>query len=621
MGESLFVVIFPGALALAALVTLTFILVHRRLLLRELGDGAAFLAGMRGERAAGALVRAIREHLIEGSGAAGRYTLSRPLPALRREYAEDELAHRWAFWFGGLLTGIALIATFLLIGHVMTTEVSGAIRESVAAGDGASLHLSQAVTSLGGKFYISAAGIGGSVLALLFSNWARAGVYRAAEHPGAELLAAFTSVEAQQLTLGEQQLAFGARQLELLASVDARIQALGSIEVSVKAIGNEVSANLKNIMKDAMGEQLKGMLADTMVEVNTIAERVQQGLSASFGEQLAGLTQGVQASLAALQQTVASQGQGQLEQILGKLQDTVSGGFHSESVRMTAVLERLTQAIPELEQQLRAMTGQLAEETRQRDEERARLTQEMLAKMGALLEALGAQQAASAQAIERMQVTAEQGAEGMARRLEESGASVVNGVLAASRGQLDELMQALQAAADRSASSYGDLEARAGKAAASVAEAAEGLTRSTRALLEMSGQTAAVIAQAKAGNEAGAAASQTFLQAGASLAEAVRGARAAVEEMKAQTQAQQTLLGHQHAHTREAERIWPTLFTTYLAQLKASADELGRSWEDFYKKVGEASRSVGAEFAESAEILSSSVDRLVKLTGKSGAPA
>lgn len=619
-------ILIAGGLGLVAFVTVAFILHRRASIIRDLRDVNTFLGAMReDENDKSALVRAVREHVVRSeTREGGKFVLSKPLPAVRREYAEDEVAHHWSFWLGSLLTGVALIITFLLIAQVMTNDVSGAIRESVNADESASAHLSEAVTMLGGKFYISAAGIGGSVFALLVSNWARAGIYRCAEHPDARLMAAFTSVEAQQLNamLHQGELLRAERETRAqqhtevcahLASLNTRIEKLNSIEVSVKTIGNEVSANLKNIMKDAMGEQLKGMLADTMVEVANIATSVQQSLTESFGKELQALATELQKDLAALQKAIEGQSQGQLEKILDQLQNTVSGGFHNESQKMAAALERFANVVPALEQQLRTMTSKVAEETRQRSEEGARMTEMLLARVTSLLDTMGAQQAANAQAIERMQAASEHGAELIARRLEASGTGLVSNVLGASRVEIEAIVGQLRAAADASVSRYADVEAQAGNAAAAVAQASDGLARSASSLIEMASHTTSVIAQAKAGSDAIQKASRDFLQAGMSLLGSVGQMEKVIESTRIQTQEQQALLLRQREYTKEVEKLWPELFNTYLAQFKASADELGRSWESFHQKIATVSNTVGSEFAQNTEILSEAVDKLVKL--------
>ena len=629
--NDLFLIGIPVGLGLVALITIAIVLYRRASIIRSLRDVEGFLAALRNDGGeTTALVRAVREHVVRAeTDEGGKFVLSKPLPALRREYAEDEVAHHGSFSFGSLLTGFALIITFILIARVMTNEVSGAIRESVNSDESASTHLSDAVSLLGGKFYISAAGIGGSVLALFVSNWARAGIYRWAEHPDAELMAAFTSVETLQLNAklqqGElmraEQADRAAQHAEVcghLATLNTRIEKLNSIEVSVKTIGNEVSANLKNIMKDAMGEQLKGMLADTMVEVERIATKVEQSLSESFGKQLQVLATELQRGLAALQQAIEGQGQGQLEKILGQLQNTVSGGFQNESQKMVAALEGFASVVPALEQQLRAMTGKVAEETRQRSEEGARMTQMVMDRVTSLVDTMSAQQAASAQAIDRMQQVSEQGAESMARRLEASGAGLVNSVLGASRAEIEAIVGQLRSAADASARRYGDIEAQAGNAAAAVAQAAEGLARSAKSIIEMSNHTSGVLSQAKAGSDAIQMASRDFLKAGTSLLGSVDQMQRVIEATRTQTHEQHELLLRQREYTKEVEKLWPELFNVYLAQFKAGADELGRSWESFHQKIASVSKTVGSEFAENTEILSEAVDRLVKLNGGKG---
>ena len=631
--DQILIGVIAGGLMLVALMTMIFIFINGARLRRALNDVDGFFAAMRGtENATSALARAVQEHVVgDRDKGNGKFVLSVPLASLRREYAEGEIAHRMSFWLGSLLTGLALICTFVLIAIVMTTDVSGAIRESSAAGDSGSGHLSDAVATLGVKFYISAAGIGGSVLALFCSNWVRAAIYRIAEHPSAELMVAFTSVDAQQLDakIHELELMRGDRETRAeqhaevclhLAALHGGIEKLGSIEVSVKTIGNEVSAHLKDIMKEAMGEQLRGMFADTMAEVANIANSVQKNLTESFGKQLQTLAVGLEQGLAALKKSIEGQGQGQLEKILNQLQDTVSGGFQSESKKMAAALDSFASVVPALEQQLRNMTGKVADETRQRHEESAQMTQMVLGKVTSLVDTMTAQQAASANAIERMQLASEQGAEAMARRLETSGAGLISNVIGASRVEIEAIVAQLRAATDTNVDRHKNIEAQATHAAAAISEAYQGLERSASAIKDVAGHAAAMAVQAKASSDAIHGAAEHFVQAGNALLGSVNSSQRVIEVARVQTQEQQELLMLQRDYTKEVEKLWPELFNTYLDKFKACSDELARSWDSFHQQVSSVSNTVGAEFAENTAMLSEAVDRLVKINGGKVAP-
>lgn len=611
-----------GGLLLIALLTATFVIAKSLAIKGALGDVDGFLRAMHddGSEARG-LVGAVREHVVRTDN--GKIVLSRPLPALRREYAEDEIAHSFWFSLGGILTGMSLVATFILIAVVMKEDVSGAIRESGGADEATSTaHLASAVGLLGGKFFISATGVGGSVLALLITNWQRGRIFQLAEHPGQRLMSAFSSVEALQLNakLHQLELLRADRETKLqqhdevcrhFEALTARIEKLNSIEVSVKTIGNEVSANLKNIMKDAMGEQLKDMLETTMVDVANIASRVQQELSESFGKQLQFLAGEVQRSLAAVQKAVEGQGQGQLEKILDQLQNTVSGGFQNESQKMIAALEGFANVVPALELQLRTMTGKVAEESRQRAQESAQMNQALTQRMSSLLETMSAQQAANAQVIERIQAASEQGAEAMARRLEASSAGLVNNVLGASRAEIEAIVGQLRAAAEASARQYGDIDAQASNAAAAVTQATQGLITSANSIIEVANRTSQLVAQTRGSSEAIQGASQQFLHAGTTLLGSVQQMQAVIEATRVQTKEQHDLLLKQREYTKEVERMWPTLFDTYLDRFKAGAEELGRSWEGFHQKITSVSNTVGADFGHNTEVLSEAVDKLV----------
>jgi molecular chaperone GrpE (heat shock protein) len=607
MPESVLLMIpyIPGGLLVLALVVGGFLYRRQRSIVMALKEVEGFLADVRDPHPRSSLACAVRAHVIPTSNAAP-LVVTRPLTAIRRDHAESAIAHHFSFWVGGLFTGLALICTFLLIASVMSSDVSGAIRDSADPTE-----LSGAVSKLGSKFYISAAGVGGSLLLLFFSNLARARIFGLADNPDPRLVVSFISVEAYQLEVKRTEFA---ELCGFLKSLDRRVEKLNSIEVSVQTIGNEVSANLKNIMKDAMGEQLREMVATTMADVSNIAERVEKNITDSFGQQLGMLATAMQQSLDTLRTAIEGQGQGQLEKILERLQDTVSGGFQSESKKMVAALEGFASVVPALELQLREMTGKVAQESRQRSEASARVADGLLARVTSLMNALGAQQIANAQAIERIQAVSEAGSEQIARRLEATGAGLVTSVLGSSRVEIEAIVGQLRGAAEASASRYVDIEAHADHAASAVVKATEGLSSASRSILEMANHTSAVLHQAKAGSESIHVASREFLEAANALLSSVALTRDVVDRTRAQTGEQQDLLMRQREYTKEVERLWPELFNTYLDKFKRSSEELGRGWQDLHTKITNVTTSVGSEFAENTQVLSEAVDRLVHAT-------
>ena len=616
------ILIVPVGILVAAVITTAFLIRHQGSIKRELSDVVGFLSEVRSITPRSALARTTKAHVVSSSQDEP-FVLDKSLEDIRRDYAEAAVSRHVSFWLGSLFTGVALIFTFVLIAIVMTGDVSDAIKESADQSK-----LSDAVGLLGAKFYISAAGVGASLILLFAGNFARGRILALAENPDLQLLESFTSLEAYELATKRAELDLvqadratrAEHHAELcghFARLDRGIEKLSSIEVSVQTIGNEVSANLKNIMKEAMGEQLKELLRDTMIEVAGIATSVQQNLTESFGQQLATLATSLQQGIDGLKTAVEGQGQGQLEQILGKLQDTVSGGFQSESTKMVAALEGFASVVPALEKQLREMTGKVAQESRERSEESSRATETLLSRVTLLMDSLGAQQAANAQAIDRMRAASEQGADDIARRLEASGSHMVSSVLGASRTEIEAIVGQLKAAAQESAGRYVDMETHAGNAAHAVMEATAGLTSASRSILEMSNHTSAVLTQARAGSEAIQVASQQFLQAGNTLLGSVSSMREIIENSRTQTGEQHQLLMRQREYTQEVEKLWPQLFDTYLAKFKASSEELGSTWDSFHTKISGVTTSVGAQLTESTENLNDSVKELVKVYSKS----
>lgn len=603
----------PGTLLVIALLMMRSVQQHGRRLIRVLQEVDGFLQAMsHGTGELAGLVRAVREHVVVSreTERGTEYVLSKPLAAIRREYADAQVSRVLSFSLGSLLTGGALIFTFGLIAYVMTFDVSGAIQES-----GDPSRLSDAVAKLGAKFWISAAGVLGSIMATVFASEKRSKIMRVAEHPDVRLNHVFTSLEVEQLNATFQEMALLRRQhAELCAHLETlnhRVEKLNSIDVSVRDIGNEVSANLKNVMKEAMADELKSILVEVMAQVETIAARVQSSITDAFGEKLQALAANMQQSLDAVRKAIEGQAQGQLEQILDKLQATVSGGLQSESKNMAVALERFAKVVPALEEQLRAMTAQIATETRQRAEEGSRVMQDLLDRVGALVRSMEAQQSANAETVAKMQAASAHAAEEVARRLEASGASLVSTVMATSRSELEAISKQLEAALTSNAVRIDDIEQKAASASEVVARSADALARSAESLGAIHAQTQALLAQVRDGTDGMKTVSHAVANATHALLSSLETIRQIDETARAQTQEQQSLLMQQRQFTREVEQVWPTLFDAYLGKFKQASDELQRSWADLHAKVATLSQSVGSEFAENTLALSEAIKELV----------
>jgi len=580
----------PGALVAIASIVIVLICARYVALKRELRDEQGLLAAL---PAGGGseLGEAVRLHVVRVSddSLAGRVVLTRSIRELRREYVESVLAHAWPFWVGSALTGLALICTFVLIAYVMHGDVSEAI-----SNEADSTLLSSAVATLGGKFGISAGGVLGSLMTMFAANIARAKLHQLAGAPGTALTRAVISLdelrlryqldelESLRVDRAERQQQY-AQVYRCLGSLEERARKLTSIEVSVQNIGNEVSANLRHIMKDAMAEELREILSTTMVQVDEIATSVQRTLSEAFSNNMTALATQLQASLTAVQRAVESQSQGAVEQLLGKLQDAVSGGFHSEQQKLSESLAAFAQIMPGLERQI-----------------------------GSLVDGLGAQQAASADAIARLQSAATQGAEAMARQLQASSEGVVTGVLSASRAEIEAIAARLEAMTSASAASQDEIAARVRDAMREVQHVTDGLGGAAKQLHALTGQLAGALADARHGSEATQVATRELASASTAVTGALVQLQDVVKRTSAQTEAQHALLTKQREYTKEVEQLWPQLFNVYLDKFRSSSAQLGESWKDLHDKVVQVTGAIGATFADNVEQLSAAVDTLAR---------
>lgn len=348
-----------------------------------------------------------------------------------------------------------------------------------------------------------------------------------------------------------------------------------------------------------------------MSDVSDIATRVQEHLTTAIGGQLQTVTSTLQQALSAVRHAVDRQAQAPVEQILERLQSVVSGGFDRESRNMAAALDSFAQVVPSLEVQLRSLTDTVATQSKQHAEDTARVTTAVLERVAGLVDALGQQQYASEQAMQRVLAASEQGAATMTARLAASSEGVVSSVLAATRAELDAVTAGMRQASEMTVARYSAFDQHAAEASAAIRDASAELQKGAEGLRAERAYVQAALAQVKAGGDALQAASGQFMKVSDNLGKALGETQKLLQQMQAQARELLSAQAQQQATNKEMERVWPTLFGTYLTQFKASSDELANAWQQTYRHVQSMTNSVGADFVAAAEELSQTMGDLL----------
>ncbi|MCY1019355.1 hypothetical protein [Pyxidicoccus sp. MSG2] len=366
---------------------------------QSLDDGLeALLSGVKHEPALSgqgrALWRAIREQLVFPPGHP-----SAPVPVLIRTSPSQELRetcralfrHSWGHGLGRNLTGTALVMTFGLLGYVLVGPVQEALRASQATGTASQSDLlSQAIGSMGAKFFVSALGLIGSFIFQALSSGMEAKLLARLDAMRPRFESLTRTLDAHEVLLASARGdALGSLRTELVQtrkSLADKLEKLESVNVSLQDIGTHVQTHLGNMMKEHVGDVLTRQLSAVEQAARDIAEDVKSAIATGLATTLQQEMSTVRESLHSIEKALSGRQEHDLGRILEQLRDTVSGGFHSQSQDMSRQLERLADVFPRLEEQFASLARTLGENARQWGSENQRAVDTLAERVTVLVE-------------------------------------------------------------------------------------------------------------------------------------------------------------------------------------------------------------------------------------------
>ena len=342
--------------------------------------------------------------------------------------------------------------------------------------------LQRAVGSIGAKFTVSAAGLLFSLVFRVVEGWARSAIYEAARQLGHANRTLFVSQEAHRFSVVRDSLAAiraesaegTAKQtqalvaalvaverevhqgdIQLVASlgavkqqvqegdkaVVAALAGLSSIEVSVKAMGAEVTAHLGSILKQHVADQI----CDALADLRAFAQEQTENLAKAFGAITAEENAKLRESMDGVQRTIAEQSKSDVGKLVEQMRDMMSGGFQSESQNMTSAMAALRDVLPKLEEQMRRMTEDVDREMRERGEVSGRMQSELLQQLERALATSQSSQQESQAALQRPLLATEQSAGALQARIVGTGEEMVGRLMGASSQGLADVRAKLEA--------------------------------------------------------------------------------------------------------------------------------------------------------------------------------
>lgn len=564
---------------------------------------------------------------------------------------------------GDNLTAIALVLTFALLGVVLVDSVVEALK---ASGDDQTNHLGSAVAMMGAKFFVSAVGLVGSVVVHFVIKNAQGTIARAFDSAAPTLARHIEELSTYQARTQAQSLdsmeALRGELKEVGREWGSQLRKLESISVTVSGIGEEVTTHFANFIKESVAERICEAVVDLRNNSEQVAQTMQQQLAASFAGALQSEMSRLEQGLGGVQRAVEGQSQSDIERLLEKLSDTVTGGFKSESANMSDQLARFGEILPRLQSQIETMGTAMSTNAERYGEKNQQAIDALTARMGELLghfdEARAGMNAAVSQlatagteAATKVSEATQGQVDGFAQVLaanaekwnqqshqalgqvgERVGALLVT--LDSSRSGMDEVVDrlsqvtlglartmqqegegharamsdqvaALQRAANDGASMVNERTAAFDR---SMANAQAHLQTSTKALNDSIASISSLLKQAASTQDKTHLSLSQFGDAATKLSDAAKRIDASLAKQALVLEREEQLLVAQRDAVDKLEPALAQVFKTYESGLERQSAHLSASWTKLAEKTQKIVGTASDEFSESVQDLAKSLD-------------
>jgi len=515
-------------------------------------------------------------------------------------WLEYQVLHSLPFEAGGWITGLALVFTFLLIALVLASDVGPAIQDTSNVDA-----LSSAVEKMGAKFTISMLGIVLTILHGIVRHRRTFQLKDAAAKLASRLAESSTVLVDYQAELDERTASEAGRLREVLttqhqaitarlADLTQSVATLGSIEVSVKDIGSELAIKLQNVVRS-------DIVAGICENLETLTDRVCDALQSSFAKTVEKQIGLVKEELQKIERAVSSQGQGQVEQLLHKLGDIVSGGFTTESTKMKEALQQLIEGMPLLTGQLRSFIAETSADLAKRGTETMQMNEELVRKLHSVLAGVESQQQSNISMSERLSAWVVQVDQTMTRAMTDAHEQMT----ARSRLSLDEFMSVVKTATNDASTGYRVLVKEVESALADL-RAARGAAAETAQHLDRSASSVKDVARLV--NESVG----SLRHVSDALAQNVDNARSTVTNGAEALRRSEAVVQRHQQFIQDLVAMWPQITKAYLDSTNDAFDRVAKEWKRCAEGIENSVCRISTGFNESASEFAVSVEDLGK---------
>ncbi len=495
---------------------------------------------------------------------------------------------------GEHLTAIALTLTFFLLGIVLVGDIHKALLDS------SDQPLADGLRKMGAKFFVSALGIGGAWLYYALTSLTtdrirkRAAEISASTHATLEHVQTFhartSHASAKQLVTLNSDL------VQIGESWRAQLEKLGSIDVSIQGISEQVTSHAGTLMK----QHIADIICDSIRKLEDSAAKIALEMSATLQHALTTQMGQLSTGLEGVQNAIQGQAQGTLEKLVTQIGDTFSGGFNSQSENIGHQIGQLAEVLPKLEAQFSSMTENLGQNAQRWGDENQRAVLELANQVAGLVGQFESVRAGMEQSV---------------RELAEASHRTIQGVGDAASSQAQAIGQELATFRQSASDSASQFEQRVQAYTDLMHKTQLDLATSNGTIRETLGLLVSAVQQTKQLQANQQAVFVAFERVAAQMVDGGRRMEAVVGKQPEVVAMEEHLVAVQREAVDRVAVVLDAMLKNYSNTLTKQSGDLAASWQQLASTVKNTVQQASVELADAVGGLDDSVKALKGILG------
>lgn len=313
----------------------------------------------------------IRDNVSEVQGT--KILLKKDLSELLYEIIDSSQMRFFSRQMASLIMPISLVLTFILIAASLPSlaDAMNSLGQEKAPGKDSVdplVQFANTLKTISTKFLVSVAGLLCSMAAGIACSFFDKSTKQDIVEDAKSLQVVYKiETESEIATQNNKQLlAVSSEQLDFIKETARNTQKIDNMVVKVEDFSEEVIRRLENMVNRSLVERMTALSQQQTEELKTIANSLTERFAIAIEKSMERIVDSLDKNVSMLSTKVTQQGEGQIESLLKKFENVISGGVSTQASELKSTISEMRIALPEV---VNTLKHQIAEMTAQRQNE------------------------------------------------------------------------------------------------------------------------------------------------------------------------------------------------------------------------------------------------------------